>query len=482
MQFFPSRAIFLQIGNITIRWYAICIVIGALIAYYLSNREAVKDGYDKDFFDDIFIGCMLCGVVGARIWYCLFFDFKGYFSNPISIIQIWDGGLAIQGGLIAGALFVYFYSKKHHYSFWHIADLTMPNVLIAQACGRWGNYFNQEAYGNIVDEEYFNGILSFIKKGMYINRAYRQPMFLYESLLCLLGFVLIKLYRKYSKTYRGDGVFCYIAWYGAIRFWIESQRTDSLMIGNFRTAQIISIIFLAIGIPGLLGAFRKLINKEKPVIVFDLDGTLVDTYPIISKTFEQVFSEVDPELELTEEDKAGFMGPTLKETFNRYTPDLDADELIARYREINDKLHEGLQTFPNVKETLDYLKENGYKVAIASSKLRATVEKGLTVTGLRDYFDIIVGLEDAEKTKPDKESIWKAINQAGGKFVNAVYVGDAEGDILAAQNAGVYSVAYCSMPLKKQELLDAKPNVLIEDMAQLIDVLKEDHQWTYNMK
>ncbi|MBQ1625552.1 MAG: prolipoprotein diacylglyceryl transferase, partial [Erysipelotrichaceae bacterium] len=269
MQFFPSREIFLQIGDsILIRWYAVCILTGAILAYLLGRRQGIKAGYDAEVFDDILIGALAFGILGARLWYCLFYDAKGYFSNPLSIFQIWDGGLAIQGGLFAGALFILIYCRNKNFSFWHLADIVLPWVLIGQAFGRWGNYANQECYGNIVDESYYNGILSFLKEGMYINGAYRQPMFFYESVLCLLGLILIQLYRRYSKTDRGCGLFAYLAWYGAIRFWIESQRTDSLMIGNLRTAQLVSVVFLIIGIAGLLGAFKKKIDSDKPVVIF----------------------------------------------------------------------------------------------------------------------------------------------------------------------------------------------------------------------
>jgi phosphatidylglycerol:prolipoprotein diacylglycerol transferase len=483
MQFFPSREIFLQIGdNITIRWYAVCILTGAVLAYLGAQRQGRKAGYDGEIFDDIFIGALACGIVGARLWYCLFYDFKGYLSNPISIIQIWDGGLAIHGGVFAGALFILIYCRKKNYSFWHLAEIVLPWVLIGQCLGRWGNFANQECYGNIVDESYYDGILSFLKKGMYIGGNYRQPMFFYESTLCLLGFILIQLYRRTGKKVRGCGMFAYLAWYGAIRFWIEGQRTDSLMIGPFRIAQIISLVFMAIGIAGLLGLFEKLIDRDKPVVIFDLDGTLLDTRPAIEASFLHVFEQYLPGRQFSDEEKAGFMGPTLQQTFQQYLPDEDTEKLVEEYRVHNRKMQKELvKAFPHAKEQRDYLKANGYRYGIASSKTTEIIKLGLEAAGLQDYFDVIVGVEEISKPKPDKEVIVKGYQRLGGRLDNAIYVGDVVSDVEAARNAGVYSIAFSSNPIREQQLIDAKPNKLIHDLKEITDILQEDHRWTSNL-
>ncbi|MGI6608051.1 MAG: prolipoprotein diacylglyceryl transferase [Erysipelotrichaceae bacterium] len=486
MQFFPTMAIFLRIGSLEIRWYAICILTGALLGYYLSVREATKAGYSSDFLDDTFIGVMIAGILGARLWYCAFYDFNGYFSDPVSIIRIWDGGLAIQGGLIAGAIFIYFHSKRNSAQFLHLLDIIFPNVLIAQSIGRWGNFFNQEAYGNIVDESYFNGILSFLKSGMYINYEYRQPMFFYESMLCLLGFILIKIYRKYSKTYRGDGVFGYLGWYGVIRFWIETQRSDSLMLGNFKMAMIVSVVFMVIGIAGLSGLFRKKIYSKKPVIIFDLDGTLLDTAPAIFASFKHTFEIFQPDLKLTDEDYASFLGPTLKETFEKYCPQAEEEtieEMIKTYQKHNREIHQDLvKPMPNVTKLLKYLKENDYNIAVASGKVTDTCRLGLEVAGLDDYFEVIIGVDQVKNPKPDRETLIKAIKALNGYFTNAIYVGDSVIDIACAKNAGVYSIGFTSNRLLLQNLIDAEPNVIIDDMIEIIDILKEERSWTVNLK
>ena len=482
MEFFPTREVLVRIGNIDIRWYAVLIMTGALLTYFISSIEVNRAGYKEDTMDDLFVGSMFFGILGARLWYVLFSDFSYYMADPIRIIQIWNGGLAIQGGAMAGLLFALFYCKKRNYQFMHLVDMILPNVLLAQAMGRWGNFTNQECYGPVVEESYFDGILSFIKSGMLIDGQYRMPMFFIESCLCIIGWILIQLYRKYGRKMRGNGFFGYLAWYGVIRFFIEHYRTDSLVIGNFKMAQVIGIVMAVIGMIGLAGAFKKLYVR-KPTLIFDLDGTLLDTEKAICASFDEVLHKHMPDLVLTDEDYASFLGPTLAESFRKYAPDFDTDTLVAEYREANRKLHDTgiIQPMNHVPELLAWLKENGYQMAIASSKKAETCKLGLTVTGLQDYFDVIIGVDDVVKHKPDKETIVRAYEALGTSMSNTIYVGDSPSDVICAKNAGVYSIALVSNELKRQELIDVKPNKLIEDMIEMETILQEDHPWTYNM-
>ena len=483
MHFFPSREIFLSIGSIEIRWYATLIMTGSLICYAIGDYRLKKAGYDRDVMDDLFIGCMFCGILGARIWYVLFSDLQAYLKDPISIIQIWKGGLAIHGAVLGGLAYALFYCRKHRYSFAHIFDMIMPTVLIAQALGRWGNYLNGECYGPIVEESFFVGPLKLIKDGMLINGSYRMPMFFFESCLNLLGFILITLYQHHGRKLRGNGFFGYFAWYGVVRFWIESFRTDSLMIGPFKMAQVVSIIGLVIGLLGLTGCLRKVTGPGKPLIIFDLDGTLLDTEKAIISSFEKVLGAHKPELVLTEKDKVSFLGPTLAESFQKYAPELDTDQLVSEYREINRQAHyEGLITpCKHVPELLEYLKNNGYDMAIASSKKKETVELGLQCCNLQDYFKVIIGVEQVTNPKPDRETIVKTYREMGYGPDNVIYVGDSEGDVKCARNAGSFSIAVVANELKREELAASKPNRLIDDMIEIEEILKEDHPWTYNM-
>ena len=281
MSFFPDFRTFLEIGPLSIKWYAIFILSGAIIAYSISARGIKKMGYSSSVADDLFFGALIFGIIGSRLWYVLFYDLSYYLSNPITIFMTWNGGMAIQGGLILGGLYAYFFLKKKNISFLRMADVVVPTILIAQALGRWGNFMNQEAYGRVVDEAYFNLFPAFIKNTMFIDGAYREPTFLYESVLNIIGYILIVyVLKRFSENKRGDLLYAYLMWYGISRFWVEGLRTDSLMFMGLRMAQITSIVFIVIGLLGKLGVYDKFMKKKKPTILFDFDGTLGDTEPL----------------------------------------------------------------------------------------------------------------------------------------------------------------------------------------------------------
>ena len=171
MTFFPDGKTFVQIGSFSIAWYAICIITGAFIAYKLGQYNFKKIGYNKEILSDYFFGLMITGVLGARLWYVIFMWNELYAENPLEIIMFRHGGLAIQGGIFVGLIFSWWYFKKHKIDFMVAADAIMPGVLIAQALGRWGNFFNQEAYGGMVSLDFLKSLPlpNFIIEGMHIN-------------------------------------------------------------------------------------------------------------------------------------------------------------------------------------------------------------------------------------------------------------------------------------------------------------------------
>jgi len=484
MKLFPNPQTLIEIGPFSIQWYAVLILSGAFAVLYLMKKALNKMGYDEEVAEDVFTGGLLLGVVGARIWFVLFSDFASYLQDPISIIKVWEGGLAIQGGLFGGMLYGYYYAKKHKMSFLRLFDTFAPYVLVAQAIGRWGNFINKEAFGEKVTEAYFQhwpSFLNFIKEGMFIDQSYREPMFFYESILCIIGCILILIYRRYSKPKRGDMVYCYLLWYGAIRFWIEARRTDSLMFMGLKMAQIVSIVFIVVGVLGLLGFIKKWQRKTKPVILFDLDGTLLDTGELIHETYRHVFSKYKPELKLSEDEMLALLGPTLQDSMSKHLPEFDFEELMACYREFNIANHKKyVKAFPYAKESLQKLKDDGYTLGIVSAKFKDVVELGLECGEIAGYFDVILGLHEYENKKPAKDGLIKACEVLNVSHDDCIYVGDSASDILAAHNAGMYSIGYVSNEKRGEALLKTKPNKIIYDLREISEILKEDISWTYN--
>lgn len=486
MSFFPDMQTVVTFGSLRVTWYAVIILTGAFLAYYLSLRQFKKWGYEEDVFLNFFIMMLPISIVGARLYYVIFEWGNQYAADPIRAFYVWEGGLAIHGGLIAGVLFGVWYFRRHCINGLRVADVIFPNVMLAQAIGRWGNFVNREAFGGPVSDSFFNGWPSFIKDNMYINGQYHHPTFLYESVGNIIGFLLITfVYKKYGRKKRGDLAWAYLTWYGMVRFFVEGLRTDSLMLGPLRIAQVVSLIGVVLGLAGLLGVWDRLFHKvwpfrkEKPVVIFDLDGTLIDSKELIYTSFVQTFAHFKPEYQLRDEELKSFLGPTLKDSFSRYFDAAQVDEIVEYYRVYNHEHHDAcLKEIPHVKETLDILQKEGYDLAIVSNKLKEVVDMGLAAAGLQDYFQVIVGAGDVAKAKPDPQGIIKACELLPRSHDDVVYIGDSPSDIATCKNMGAFSVAFVYEGERANEMKDSKPCAMITDMKDLITLLKEDHEWS----
>ncbi len=245
----------LQLGPISIRWYAICIVSGLILAVYLSMKEAPRKKINPDDIIDFILIAFPLAIVGARLYYVIFE--WGYYSQHLGeIFAIWNGGIAIYGGLLTGALVLYLFSRRRLIEPIDFLDIAAPSVMIAQSIGRWGNFFNQEAYGAAVKS--LNYLPSFIRDQMYIDGSYRQPTFLYESIWNLLGFLLILILRRKPQFLRqGEITAFYLIWYGFGRMIIEGMRTDSLMFAGLRVSQWLSMILILVGLAIIIYQRRK---------------------------------------------------------------------------------------------------------------------------------------------------------------------------------------------------------------------------------
>lgn len=238
-----------NIFGFNVYYYSLCILLGVIVAYILITREGKKQGLPKEFISDLIFYTLIIGILGARVYYCVF-NLDYYLANPSEILKIYNGGLAIHGGVIAGFIFVYFYTKKKNVSFIKILDIVAPAVIIAQSFGRWGNFFNQEAHGGITTYQNLKNmhIPEFIINGMHIEGKYYYPTFFFESIWCLIGFIILMIARKNKNLRKGFQIGFYFIWYGIGRFFIEALRTDSLMFFNLKIAQIVSLIGIIIGI------------------------------------------------------------------------------------------------------------------------------------------------------------------------------------------------------------------------------------------
>lgn len=251
LSFYVNEVAF-SIGSYDIRWYGVIIAFGFLLAMIYAFRSVKKMNIDLDRLIDAVIAGTLGGIVCARLYYVVFYPGDKYWNDPIQILYIHDGGIAIYGGFLGAMVFGGLVAKWRKLRVPAVLDLASLGFLIGQGVGRWGNYVNQECFGEPTSLPW--GMVSDNTKAMFPDSPV-HPCFLYESILCLLGFVLLHFFTRRLRRYDGQTFILYLVWYGTVRFFIESTRTDSLMIGPLRVSQVVAAGCVLVG-AALLAVFR----------------------------------------------------------------------------------------------------------------------------------------------------------------------------------------------------------------------------------
>ncbi len=257
-----------EVFGIEVRWYSVLILVACFVVLYLSQNEAERFGVQREFIFNMLFWALIVGIIGARLYYVLF-NLDIYLKDPIEIVKIWHGGLAIHGGLIFGLITIVLYCKKYKVRTVRMLDFIVVPLLLGQAIGRWGNFFNQEAHGAATTAAYLKTIMvpDFIINGMTIDGVVYTPTFLYESIVCLIAFIVLLFVRRGKYVKVGTMTACYLIIYGVLRFFIEITRTDALMIAGFKIAQIVSVIMVIIGLGMIMiitkrGRFEDLYNDK----------------------------------------------------------------------------------------------------------------------------------------------------------------------------------------------------------------------------
>ncbi len=261
LEFDPIRI--LNLGPLSIRMYGVMIALGLMLAVLYACGRSRQFGLTVEDLTDGVLCIVPFAVLCARLYYCIF-EWERYADNPISVLYIWQGGLAIYGGVIGAAIGILVFAKIKKVKVGAVLDITSLGFLIGQCLGRWGNFFNREAFGAETD--------SFFRMGL-MNKAsgeftYVHPTFLYESVWNLCGFVLLHFLSK-KRKYDGQIALGYLAWYGLGRTFIEGLRQDSLWLGNFRVSQLLAAVTCFAGVALLmLFAFREHRPENMQVNIF----------------------------------------------------------------------------------------------------------------------------------------------------------------------------------------------------------------------
>lgn len=255
-QFQSPGPIIFQVGDFAFRWYGLLIACAVLIGVTLSQYLAKKRGVNQELIADFAIWGVIGAIPCARLYYVLF-QWQSYAQHPQDILAIWKGGIAIHGAILGGVIAGLIFARFHKLSFWQLADLIAPSLILGQAIGRWGNFFNSEAFGDPTNLPWKLYIPPTSRPLQYFGYEYFHPTFLYESLWNLGVFVLL-LWLFFWGLKHGDrlktGTLFLVYWvaYSTGRVWIEGLRTDSLMIGGLRIAQLVSLMGITLGILGLV--------------------------------------------------------------------------------------------------------------------------------------------------------------------------------------------------------------------------------------
>lgn len=253
---------------VEIRWYGIIITVGIILAILYAMMRAKQENISTDDLLDMGIFAIIFAIIGARAYYVLTYGISNFivrdaeggvkvWNSFVNIIAVWNGGIAIYGAIIAGALTIYLVCRHKKIKFTKAFDVVSPAVMIGQIIGRWGNFVNGEAHGSIVNS---SSPLYFLRMGLLPNENsltkmyYYHPTFLYESVWNLIGFLLINAFYK-KKKFDGQVFLEYITWYGFGRMFIEGLRTDSLMIGVFRVSQLVGFACFIVGSALLIRGF-----------------------------------------------------------------------------------------------------------------------------------------------------------------------------------------------------------------------------------
>ncbi|MBW4560189.1 MAG: prolipoprotein diacylglyceryl transferase [Mojavia pulchra JT2-VF2] len=268
-QFTSPGPTLVRIGPLTIRWYGLLIATAVLIGVSLSQYLAKRRNVNPELLSDLSIWLVIGAIPAARLYYVLF-QWPEYAQHPERIIAIWQGGIAIHGAILGGLVAALIFAKLKQVSFWQLADLVAPSLILGQAIGRWGNFFNSEAFGRPTNLPWKLYIPPDRRPPELANFEYFHPTFLYESLWDLMVFILLitLFFRALQGKPRlkvGTLFLVYFAAYSLGRLWIEGFRTDSLMLGPLRIAQVVSLIGILVGLAGL--AWLYIAQRPLPDVV-----------------------------------------------------------------------------------------------------------------------------------------------------------------------------------------------------------------------
>ena len=444
MTFFPDGSTFFTVGGLTVRWYAVTLLAGVISAYLLLVRQMKRHGYGEETCDDLLILGMIAGTIGARLFWIIE-DYAEYARYLPYVFAVSDGGFDLLGAAIGIMAAAYLYTKRRRMSFLRTADVLMPCVILFGLITRAG-------------------------------RLYMHHGMVYVLAMDLVSFLLLWLVVRpyHTGRRRGDTAAVGLMLMGLTRLAAYIFRWDSYAVNILPEV----IVTEAAGLLLYILIRRK--APDKPVILFDLDGTLMDSKNMVLQCFRYLYMKYGDPDDFTADKQEYVFGPPLKVSMEKLFPDQDPDVLSEEYRKYQESFSwsDEVSLFPHTKDTLMEIWENGYLLGIVSSRLTASCESWLRQLRL-PFFGAIAGRDMYEKSKPAPDGILYTARKMKKGHDSCIYIGDSASDIEAGKAAGVYTVAFVSDEARRSELEAASPNNTITDIRELKTILEENHEWSY---
>lgn len=445
MKFFPDANTIFTIGNFGLTWYTLTFLAACIFCFMGVSKQMTKHGYKQKIADEIFTLGLIGAVIGGRAGWVLE-NFHEYYIYAWGILRLTDGGMEVITALLGAGVALYWYCRRNRMSFFRTMDTLSPVLMAGAIIVRIGRCFAHP--------------LVWINVGI--------------SSVCLaLIWYVFRPYRNGRK--RGDITAVVLLWLGLSRLISHVFKIDD----TASNALITAILAEAGGL--ILYVRNRKYIAQKPNILFDLDGTLMDSEGMVIHCFTYLFEKYGDPKEFTHEKQLKVFGPPLKESMQKLFPDRDPEVMVQEYRQYQNSLPDQhiVELLPNTELVLRELKKQGYKIGIVSSRLTESCEMWLKEFGIYDLFDVVLGRDQFINPKPAPDGILKACELLQSGHDSCIYVGDNASDVEAAKNAGVYAVAYITNKEKLAKIKAAGPNYVIMGLGELIPELESSHAWTY---
>lgn len=447
MIWFPDLATIVAVGGITIKWYAVTLVLGCILGYLYLSQVMKLHGYKQAVSDDLLVLILISAIIGGRFFWVLE-NFKNYSMYAWYVFAIGDGGIDILGSLFCIGAVVLKYGKKHHLSFRRTMDIISTAMLITLIIAR-------------------------------VGRALELSTVWYCVAINIIEFLIIYyVMRTYSPNRkRGDAFSVMLMLTGFDRLAAMVFHWDPLAVNNI----LLCIVAEVIGV--LIWTYSRFFDKRKPVVLFDFDGTIMDSEQMIIGCFAYLFQKYGDINAFTKEIQQEVFGPPLRDELKKLFPDQDTDLLMKDYTEFQKSLpgRHLVSTLPHVVDVLKELKKQGYVTAIVTSRLSESCETWVEDLEIEDYFDLIVGTERYRHAKPRPDGIIETCEMLNTGHDSVVYIGDNVSDVQSGKNAGVYTIAFITNQEKEEKIKAEKPNATIYDITELLTILNEKHDWSNDL-